>query len=95
MQSHLQMYTKAEPITEFGSGVYEARSSYGSNAYRAIYLVRLAHHVYVIGAFVKKSKSGRDMPREVKEAIRAGTRAAEAFEADLVAQGVPVVEEGA
>lgn len=90
-----KMYIKAEPLTEFGSGVYEARASDRNNAYRAIYFVRLAHHVYVVGAFAKKSKSGRDIPREVKDAIRAGIRAAEAYEADLVAQGVPVEEEGA
>jgi len=35
------------------------------------------------------------MPSEVKEAVRAGIRAAEAFEAQLVATGVPVEEEGA
>ncbi len=89
------MHLKASPLPEFGSGVYEARSSYEGNAYRAIYYVRLAHHIYVVAAFVKKSKSGRDMPSEVKEAVRAGIRAAEAFEAKLVAQGVPVEEEGA
>ncbi len=90
-----KMHPQAKPLPEFGAGVYEARASDGGNAYRAIYYVRLAHHVYVVEAFVKKSKSGRDIPREVKEAIRAGIHAAEAEEADLVAQGVPVMEEGA
>jgi phage-related protein len=52
--------TKA--LTQFGSGVYELREAFGKNAYRLVYAVKLKKAVYVLHAFMKKSKSGIGLP---------------------------------
>lgn len=54
----------AKALPQFGSGVFELRDAFGGNAYRSVYVVKLASAVYVLHAFVKKSKSGRAIPRE-------------------------------
>ena len=54
----------ARPLPQFGSGVYELREEYDTNAYRCVYIVKLRKGVYVLHAFMKKSKSGRAMPRQ-------------------------------
>jgi phage-related protein len=46
------------PVTQFGSGVYELRESFETNAYRLVYVVNLEKALYVLHAFMKKSKSG-------------------------------------
>ena len=48
--------TKA--LSQFGPGVYELREAYDKNAYRLMYVVKLKKAVYVLHAFMKKSKSG-------------------------------------
>ncbi len=52
-----------KPMTQFGSGVYELRESFDTNAYRVIYVVNLRNALYVLHAFMKKSKSGIGLPR--------------------------------
>lgn len=54
----------AKALPQFGSGVFELRDAFGGNAYRSIYIVKLAKAIYVLHAFMKKSKSGRGIPRE-------------------------------
>jgi phage-related protein len=53
--------TKALP--QFGAGVYELREAFETNAYRLMYVVRLKSTVYVLHAFMKKSKSGIGLPK--------------------------------
>ncbi len=59
--------TKAIP--QFGTGVLELREAYDTNAYRCVYVVRLKKAVYVLHAFVKKSKSGIGLPKPDAELI--------------------------
>lgn len=54
----------ARPLPQFGGGIYELRDEYDTNAYRCVYAVKLRKDVYVLHAFVKKSKSGRAIPRQ-------------------------------
>ncbi|MGE0120138.1 MAG: type II toxin-antitoxin system RelE/ParE family toxin [Dongiaceae bacterium] len=54
----------AKALPQFGSGVFELRDAFGGNAYRSIYVVKLARAIYVLHAFMKKSKSGHGIPRE-------------------------------
>jgi phage-related protein len=61
--------TKALP--QFGPGVYELREAFDTNAYRLMYVVRLKHAVYVLHAFMKKSKSGIALPKADKRLIEA------------------------
>jgi len=52
-----------KPLPQFGAGVYELRESFDRNAYRLMYIVSLRKALYVLHAFMKKSKSGIGLPR--------------------------------
>ncbi len=52
-----------KPVTQFGTGVYELRESFDTNAYRVVYVVNLGKALYVLHAFMKKSKSGIGLPK--------------------------------
>ena len=47
-----------KPLPQFGAGVFELRERFDRNAYRLIYVVSLRKAIYVLHAFMKKSKSG-------------------------------------
>jgi phage-related protein len=68
--------TKSLP--QFGGGVYELREAYDKNAYRIMYVVALKKAVYVLHAFVKKSKSGIGLPKTDANLIRARLKRAQA-----------------
>ena len=56
--------TMAKTLKGFGgANVVEIRESYDGNAYRAVYTVRYADAVYVLHAFQKKSKKGKETPK--------------------------------
>ena len=63
-------------LTQFGGGVCELRESFDGNAYRAVYVVNLGKALYVLHAFMKKSKSGIGLPKPDKELIEARLRRA-------------------
>jgi len=73
--------TKALP--QFGSGVYELREAFDTNAYRLMYVVRLKHAVYVLHAFMKRSKSGIGIPKADKRLIKARLKRAIEIEKEL------------
>jgi phage-related protein len=50
-------------LTPFGGGVYELRDSFDGDAYRTVYVLNLGKAIYVLHAFMKKSKSGIGLPR--------------------------------
>jgi phage-related protein len=52
-----------KPLPQFGTGVYELRETFERNAYRVVYVVNLARALYVLHAFMKKSKSGIGLPK--------------------------------
>lgn len=62
--------TISRPLTSFGSGVYEIKSDSDGDAYRVAYLLKLKDGVYVLDAFMKKSKSGRKIPREIENRLK-------------------------
>ena len=58
-------------MSGFGSaGVLEVVKGFHGDAFRAVYTLRYAGTVYVLHAFQKKSKSGRETPRRDLELIR-------------------------
>jgi phage-related protein len=63
-------------LSQFGSGVYELRESFDRNAYRMMYVVNLKKAIYVLHAFMKKSKSGIGLPKPDAELIAARLRRA-------------------
>ena len=65
-----------KPLSQFGSGVYELRESFERNAYRMMYVVNLQKALYVLHAFMKKSKSGIGLPKPDAELIAVRVRRA-------------------
>jgi len=65
-----------KPLAQFGTGVFELRERFDKNAYRLVYVVNLEKAVYVLHAFMKKSKSGIGISKPDTELIeaRASTR---------------------
>lgn len=52
------------------SGVFEIVEEYNTDAYRAIYVIKLEKAVYVIDCFQKKSKHGKSTPKQDVDRIR-------------------------
>jgi phage-related protein len=60
----------AKPFTGIGSGVFEIALRYATDAYRTVLAVQLGQKIYVLHAFQKKSKRGRETPQRDLELIR-------------------------
>ena len=60
-----------------GAGVVEVGKDLRGDTFRAIYTLRFAGAVYVLHAFQKKSKTGRETPRRDIELIKQRLREAE------------------
>src|SRR6516165_7853034 len=68
----------AKPLTGFGgAGVVEVVKDYRGDTFRAVYTLRYEGAVYVLHAFQKKSKTGRETPRRDVELIKQRLREAE------------------
>lgn len=71
-----------KPLTQFETGVFELRERFDKNAYRLVYVVNLKKAVYVLHAFMKKSKSGIGLPRPDAELIEARLKRAHSLDAE-------------
>jgi len=68
----------AKTLSAFGgAGVVEVVSDYRGDTFRAVYTVRLADRLFVLHAFQKKSKTGRETPQREMDLIRQRLREAE------------------
>jgi phage-related protein len=68
----------AKTLSGFGgAGVVEVVSDYRGDTYRAVYTVRFAGNLFVLHAFQKKSKIGRETPQRDMDLIRQRLREAE------------------
>jgi phage-related protein len=68
----------AKTLTGFaGAGVVEIVKDYRGDTFRAVYTLRYQGAVYVLHAFQKKSKTGRETPRRDVELIKQRLREAE------------------
>jgi phage-related protein len=68
----------AKVLTGFsGAGVLEIIKDYRGDTFRAVYTLRYAGALYVLHAFQKKSKSGRETPRREMEIVERRLREAE------------------
>jgi phage-related protein len=71
-------HADAKPLKGYaGAGVVEIISDHRSDTFRTIYTVRLAGAVYVLHAFQKKSKTGRETPKTEIDLINMRLREAE------------------
>ena len=67
-----------KPLSGFGgAGVVEVIKDYRGGTFRAVYTLRFQGAVYVLHAFQKKSKTGRETPRRDIELIKQRLREAE------------------
>ncbi len=60
----------AKPMKGMGAGVLEIVLRHRSDAFRAVYAVKIGDDVWVIHAFQKKSKTGIKTPKEETDVIR-------------------------
>lgn len=72
--------TKALP--QFGKGVFELREAYDTNAYRVMYVIALKKAVYVLHAFMKKSKSGKGLPKTDASLIQSRLKRAQELDTE-------------
>lgn len=71
-----------KPLPQFGGGVFELRERFDGNAYRVMYVVALRKAVYVLHAFMKKSKSGIGLPKPDADLIALRLKRAESLDAE-------------
>ena len=71
-----------KPLRQFGSGVFELRERFDKNAYRLVYAVNLKKAIYMLHAFMKKSKSGIGLPKPDAELIEARLKRAHIVDAE-------------
>lgn len=70
-----------KPLSGFGgTGVVEIIKDYRGDTFRAVYTLRYQRVVYVLHTFQKKSKTGRETPRQDIELIKQRLREAEQIE---------------
>lgn len=67
----------AKPFKGLGSGVFEIVEDFSGDTYRAVYVVRLKHAVYILHAFQKKSKTGIKTPQKEIDLIKARLKLAQ------------------
>jgi phage-related protein len=76
-----EKHTDAKPLRDFGgAGILEIVERHHTDAFRAVYIIRLSTAVFVLHAFQKKAKQGVATPPRDLELIR--RRLAEAEEVD-------------
>jgi len=75
----------AKVMTGFGgAGVVEVVKDYRGDTFRAVYTLRHAGVVYVLHAFQKKSKSGRETPRRDMDLVKQRLREADKMAKELI-----------
>ena len=71
-------HRNANALSGFGgAGVLAILKDHRGDTFRVVYTLRYAGRVYVLHAFQKKSKKGRETPRQDKELITQRLREAE------------------
>ena len=70
----------AKPLIGVGSGVFEIAVRYDTNAYRAVYTVKLTENIYVLHVFQKKSTRGIRTPKREIDLIKQRLRIAREME---------------
>ena len=75
-----KMSPAAKPFKGIGSGVFEIRSDYRTDTYRAVYAVKIGERVYVLHCFQKKSKRGIKTPKKEVNRIKRRLKMAQELE---------------
>lgn len=64
------MPAKAKPLTGLEGGVFEIALRHRTDAFRAVYAIKIDSDIWVVHAFQKKSKSGIATPKHEIDVIR-------------------------
>ena len=72
----------AKPMRGIESGVFEIVDDYDTDTYRAVYTVKVGSSLYILHAFMKKSKRGMRTPKREIDLIRRRLRRAREMEAE-------------
>ena len=72
----------AKPMRGIESGVFEIVDDYDTDTYRAVYTVKVGSSLYILHAFIKKSKRGISTPKREIDLIRRRLRRAREMEAE-------------
>jgi phage-related protein len=64
------MPTKAKPLVGLEGGVFEIALRHRTDAFRAVYAIKIDSDIWVVHAFQKKSKSGIATPKHEIDVIR-------------------------
>jgi len=76
----------AKALSGFGgAGVLEIIADYRGDTFRAVYTLKYADVVFMLHAFQKKSKTGRETPRRDIELIKQRLREAERIAKEIMA----------
>jgi phage-related protein len=76
----------AKPTSGFvGAGVLEIIEDFRGDTFRAVYTLKHADVVFMLHAFQKKSKTGRETPRRDIELIKQRLREAERIAKEMMA----------
>jgi len=70
------------------SGVYEIRTNFDKNTYRAVYAVNLGDFIFVLHAFQKKSKKGIATPKPDMDKIRKRLKRAKEIAKELKEEAI-------
>ena len=79
-QEGRQRHPAAKPLKGELRGLVEVIADHTSGTYRAIYTAKLAHAIYVLHVFQKKSTRGIAMQRHVVRLIQARLKWAEQYD---------------
>jgi phage-related protein len=60
----------AKPLTGLGSGVMELALRHRGDAFRLVYALKVDQAIWVVHAFQKKSKTGRETPKQEIDVVR-------------------------
>lgn len=72
-------HESTKPLRGFGgAGVIEIVDDYNTDTYRCVYTVKFAGVIYVLHAFQKKAKRGRETPQAEMDIVRRRLKVAEA-----------------
>ena len=73
-----------KPLTgkEF-AGVHEIRANVDKDTYRAVYVLNLGEHIFMLHVFQKKSKKGISTPKQDMDIIRNRLKQAKALAKEL------------
>ena len=77
-----KMPARFSPLPQIGKGTFEVKVDEGGEAYRTLFIARFPEAVYAFLSVHKKSKRGKQLPREVIATAKQRYKDIEAYRRD-------------